>query len=347
MTLMHQTNLIRVQLGYPAELPLAQVVERAEVDLGLSEQARGLKLVERVGLCLQTLGVEASPADMASVQPEMPLVVGVIVTPQASESAYRLEAQHMTWAQHDQRARSQGCTLAPVTGREEWEAVMRAAAGQTVWIGAVRHGSGNGPGANHWHWSSGESWAYTKWCRGEPNNYEGREDRVQMYGRRELRPPWGMHAHDGEWNDIHGGWRGPAVYKVGAGTWTPAQPQPQAMAREGAGAALISAHELQGCWVGCALLMPWSGSLRAVDEDTYVRDWQMCLVLPLCGREYRRTPGTNTFHWHENGNHKGNEDYEVFHNRRCACMAPGEPPGGGSVGVRLCSWGGSGEPVCL
>ena len=100
--------------------------------------------------------------------------------------------------------------------------------------------------------------------------------------------------------------------------------------------ALISARELQGCWVGCALLMPWSGSLRAVDEDTYVRDWQLCLLVPLCGREYRRTPGTNTFHWHENGVHKGNEDYENFNNSRCACMAPGEPPGGAAIGVRLC-----------
>ena len=117
----------------------------------------------------------------------------------------------------------------------------------------------------------------------------------------------------------------------------PAYGAPQAMAREGAaGSGLISAHELQGCWVGCALLAPWSGSLRAVNQDTYVRDWQMCLIIPLCGREYRRTPGTNTFHWHEHGQHKGNEDWENFSNSRCACMAPGEPPSGAAVGLRLC-----------
>ena len=34
--------------------------------------------------------------------------------------------------------------------------------------------------------------------------------------------------------------------------------------------------------------------------------------------------------------HKGNEDYEVFSSSRCACMAPGEPPGGAAIGVRLC-----------
>ena len=80
---------------------------------------------------------------------------------------------------------------------------MRAAGGRTVWIGAVRHGRGNGPGAGHWHWSNGEPWTYTRWCQGEPNNYAGQENRVQMYGRREFRPPWGMHANDGEWNDIN------------------------------------------------------------------------------------------------------------------------------------------------
>ena len=37
-----------------------------------------------------------------------------------------------------------------------------------------------------------------------------------MYGHKHQRPQWGMHASDGQWNDIHGGWRGPAVYKSGA-----------------------------------------------------------------------------------------------------------------------------------
>ena len=99
----------------------------------------------------------------------------------------------------------------------------------------------------------------------------------------------------------------------------------------------ISAYSLRGVWCGCALMVfPWCATLRAVDEDAYVRDFQCCLPVPLCGREYRRTSGTNTFHWHEHGIHKGDEDWETFNNSLCACMAPGHPPDGCSVGVRVC-----------
>ena len=99
----------------------------------------------------------------------------------------------------------------------------------------------------------------------------------------------------------------------------------------------ISAYSLRGVWCGCALMVfPWCATLRAVDEDAYVRDFQCCFPVPLCGREYRRTSGTNTFHWHEHGIHKGDEDWETFNNSLCACMAPGHPPDGCSVGVRVC-----------
>lgn len=99
----------------------------------------------------------------------------------------------------------------------------------------------------------------------------------------------------------------------------------------------ISAHSLRGVWCGWALMVfPWCATLRAVDEDAYVRDFQCCFPQPLCGREYRRTSGTNTFHWHEHGIHKGDEDWETFNNSLCACMAPGHPPDGCSVGVRVC-----------
>ena len=93
----------------------------------------------------------------------------------------------------------------------------------------------------------------------------------------------------------------------------------------------ISALSLNGIWCGPSLLFcPWCGTLHAVDEDTYVRKFQCCLpILFLCGREYRRTPGTNTFHWHEQGNYK-EEDWETFNNRLCASMA------GPTVGVRVC-----------
>ena len=93
----------------------------------------------------------------------------------------------------------------------------------------------------------------------------------------------------------------------------------------------ISALSLNGIWCGLSLLFcPWCGTLHAVDEDTYVRKFQ-CLVSPLCpmppyylrclwpiplqflcGREYRRTPGTNTFHCAVD--EQCCEDWEDFNN---------------------------------
>ena len=103
----------------------------------------------------------------------------------------------------------------------------------------------------------------------------------------------------------------------------------------------ISARELAGCWVGLVLgvfpwVFPWVGSVEPSDDDSYTRGLQCCAIVPLCGRQYRRTPGTNTFHWHENGVSKGDEDWETFSSNRCACMAPGHPPAGAACGMRIC-----------
>ena len=75
---------------------------------------------------------------------------------------------------------SNGGELASITSAEENEEVTRIANGNVVWIGGIRKGSGNGPGANHWYWSDGRPWTYTNWHPGEPNNYGGVENRVQL-----------------------------------------------------------------------------------------------------------------------------------------------------------------------
>ena len=97
---------------------------------------------------------------------------------------------------------SNGGNLASITSAEENEEVTRIANGNVVWIGGIRKGSGNGPGANHWYWSDGRPWTYTNWHPGEPNNYGGVENRVQL----------GLGAAR-TWNDVHEGWNGPAVYE--------------------------------------------------------------------------------------------------------------------------------------
>ena len=114
------------------------------------------------------------------------------------------------------------------------------------------------------------------------------------------------------------------------------------MARQGHGQAQgqthfegrISAFSLNGIWCGLALgIFPWFGQLRAVDEDTFVRPltcgvpciipllWPHFVWRGLCSREYRRTPGTNTFYWHERGNYR-KEDGETFISRFCLGTEP-------------------------
>ncbi len=111
--------------------------------------------------------------------------------------------EEMNWDEHNERARSMGGHLASITSAEENDEVTRVAYGRSVWIGGMRKGTGNGPGAEHWLWADGRPWAYTNWGHGEPNNYGGGENRIQLHG-----------AHRGLWNDVGVGWRGPAVYII-------------------------------------------------------------------------------------------------------------------------------------
>ena len=107
----------------------------------------------------------------------------------------------LTYAEHEAAAQQQGAHIASMTNEEENSQMVALCGGRVFWCGAKRKGNGNGPGSEHWEWADASPWAFTKWAAGEPNNAGGREDRVQVYA-------------NGEWNDIHAGWRGPAVYKM-------------------------------------------------------------------------------------------------------------------------------------
>ena len=122
---------------------------------------------------------------------------------QLPQSRYKFIPEEMTWNEHDHSAMSMGGQLASITNAEENEQVTTISGGKTVWIGGMRKGRGNGPGAEHWYWSDGRPWGYTNWHPGEPNSSDGRENRVHL----------GLQA-PGTWNDVHEGWRGPAVYEM-------------------------------------------------------------------------------------------------------------------------------------
>ena len=122
---------------------------------------------------------------------------------QIPQSRYKFIPEEMTWNEHDHRAMSMGGQLASIANAEENEQVTTISEGKAVWIGGMRKGRGNGPGADHWYWSDGRPWGYTNWHPGEPNSSDGRENRVHL----------GLQA-PGTWNDVHEGWRGPAVYEM-------------------------------------------------------------------------------------------------------------------------------------
>ena len=118
---------------------------------------------------------------------------------------YVFAPEEMSWGEHHYRAMAMGGQIASIKSAEENEQITTISAGKPVWIGGMRKGGGNGPGANHWYWSDGRPWAYTNWHQGEPNNYGGGENRVCL----------GMQAR-GTWNDINEWWSGSAVYELPA-----------------------------------------------------------------------------------------------------------------------------------
>ena len=133
----------------------------------------------------------------------------------ATSSKYVFVPEEMSWNEHNERAKAMGGHLACITSAEENEQVTKIAGGKPVWIGGIRKGSGNGPGADHWMWSDGRPWTYTNWHPGEPNNSGGGENRVHL----------GLQA-PGTWNDVGEGWRGPAVYEIsGVASTESYQPQ--------------------------------------------------------------------------------------------------------------------------
>ena len=83
----------------------------------------------------------------------------------------------------------------------------------------------------------------------------------------------------------------------------------------------ISAHNLEGLWIGVVLFgIPWISCLRAADGDNY----DICCFLgPIPGHlTYRRRGARNTFDKYEGGINKGAEDHEFYctsRNKAHAC----------------------------
>ncbi len=103
--------------------------------------------------------------------------------------AYQRIDTPVTWQAAQDACVAKGAHLASITSATEnsWiEKQLYNPSISSVWIGANDVTS-----EGTWQWANGESWDYTNWNTGEPNNSGGNENAVEMWM-----------ANGGVWNDV-------------------------------------------------------------------------------------------------------------------------------------------------
>lgn len=89
---------------------------------------------------------------------------------------YTLVQQAMTWNEAKSYCESHGGHLATISDASEYQKVLDAMSGTNVhvcWVGGYRDGS-------TWKWITGETFSYTAWASGEPNNDGGVENYLAL-----------------------------------------------------------------------------------------------------------------------------------------------------------------------
>lgn len=107
---------------------------------------------------------------------------------------YKLFNDGTTWEQAKAACERQGGHLVSITSAQEQAVVENLLRNKgnknNYWLGGYRNG-------NTWTWVTGERFSYTHWSGGQPDNFQGRENRLSMYRNRN---PYGYN-NLGEWND--------------------------------------------------------------------------------------------------------------------------------------------------
>lgn len=82
-----------------------------------------------------------------------------------------VSAPNMTWADASAAAQAAGGYLATLTSQEENDFVVSLGVRNLpLWLGATQ--AANAASATDgWQWVTGETWAFTNWATGEPNNF--------------------------------------------------------------------------------------------------------------------------------------------------------------------------------
>lgn len=110
---------------------------------------------------------------------------------------YKFYNSSLTWAAAKKNCEDQGGHLAVITSAEENDAISQFLAKHgsknCYWIGVYSDGI-----EQDWKSVTGEAVEYTNWSSGEPNNQEGQEMYVHIYGKQDLS---NSDNGIGEWND--------------------------------------------------------------------------------------------------------------------------------------------------
>lgn len=110
---------------------------------------------------------------------------------------YKFYNSGLTWAAAKKFCEDQGGNLAVITSAEENDAISQFLAKHgsknCYWIGIYSDDIEQG-----WKSVTGEAIEYTNWSSGEPNNQEGQEMYVHVYGKQD---PANSDNGIGEWND--------------------------------------------------------------------------------------------------------------------------------------------------
>ena len=103
------------------------------------------------------------------------LVSGVVSNNKTYES-YFVGHKSMNYNDAKMFCESTGGTLAMIKSEENQTKAAEACGGYTCWIGLVEYGGKNGI----WKWLDGEDLTYSNWHEGEPNNYDGTDEKNAM-----------------------------------------------------------------------------------------------------------------------------------------------------------------------
>ena len=131
-------------------------------------------------------------------------VLGYYYYPMLSEAIYspvtghwyQLNETRMKWSEAKTFAESQGGYLATITSAAEGQWLYDAfGSALSIDSGYRTFGGNDVASEGQWQWITGETWSYSNWYAGEPNNSGGNEDCIALYSF--LKP-----GHGHSWNDV-------------------------------------------------------------------------------------------------------------------------------------------------